>query len=140
MLSDERKQKARQLLKACDVGDGEAAAKLINDDFTFRFMEKAETWTVDGKEVSTTLDKATFLNYGVSAAENVTKDKLLNLSFDLTVGEGDHVMILGKSDALSLKGKPYQNNYVWYLRFTGNGISELREYCDTKHAHDVLFD
>jgi len=140
MTPDERKEKAKQLLKACDVGDGETAARLINDDFTFQFMEKAETWTVDGQEVSTTLDKATFLNYGVSAAENVTKDKRLNFSFDLAVNEGDHVMILGKSDALSLKGKPYQNNYVWYLRFTGDGISELREYCDTKHAHDVLFD
>jgi ketosteroid isomerase-like protein len=140
MTPDERKETARQLLKACDMGDGEAAAKLINDDFTFQFMEKADTWIVDGQEVSTRLDKATFLNYGISAAEQVTRDKRLNFSFDLAVGEGDHVMILGKSDAISLKGKPYQNNYVWYLRFTGDGISELREYCDTKHAHDVLFD
>lgn len=140
MTTDNRKEKATQLLKACDLGDGTAAAKLINDDFTFRFMEGAETWTVDGQEVPTTLDRDTFLQYGLSAADQVTSSKRFNFSFDLAVNEGDHVMILGKSDALSLKGEPYRNNYVWYLRFNGDGISELREYCDTKLAHDVLFD
>jgi ketosteroid isomerase-like protein len=140
MNSDERKEKAKQLLKACDMGDAEAAEKLINDDFTFQFMEKADTWTVDGQEVSTRLDKPTFLNYGLGAAEQVTSNKRFNFGFDLAVNEGDHVMILGTSDARSLKGDPYRNNYVWYVRFSGEGISELREYCDTKHAHDVLFD
>ncbi|MDG2003482.1 MAG: hypothetical protein P8J20_09145 [Novosphingobium sp.] len=140
MDADGMKEKARQLLKACDLGDAASAAKLINDDFTFQFMEKAETWVVDGQEVSTKLDKPTFLDHGLGAAEQVTSGKRFNFSFDLAVSEGDHVMILGTSNALSLKGEPYQNNYVWYLRFSGDGISELREYCDTKHAHDVLFD
>jgi len=140
MGADERKDKAMQLLKACDMGDGEAASALINDDFTFRFMENAETWTVDGQEVSTTLDRTTFLTYGITSAEQVTSDKKFGFAFDLAVSEGDHVMILGTSDTHSLKGDPYRNNYVWYVRFTGDGISEMREYCDTKHAHDVLFD
>jgi len=140
MSSGERKDKAKELLRACDLGDAEAAATLINDDFTFQFMEKAETWTVDGQEVSTKLDKATFLQYGLGAADQVTSNKRFNFGFDLAVNEGDHVMILGTSDAVSLKGDPYRNNYVWYVRFSGDNISELREYTDTKHAHDVLFD
>jgi ketosteroid isomerase-like protein len=140
MDADTRKERARQLLRACDTGDGEAAARLINDDFTFQFMEKADSWTVEGQEVSTKLDRAAFLEYGLSAAENVTKNKRFNFAFDLAVNEGAHVMILGTSDALSLKGEPYRNSYCWYVRFSGDGISELREYCDTKHAHDVLFD
>lgn len=140
MGPEEQKEKAKQLLKACDAGDADAAAALIADDFTFQFMEKADSWMVDGQEVSTKLDRATFLNYGVSAAENVTLDKVLNFSFELAVSDGPHVMILGQSNAKSLKGKPYNNNYCWYLRFSGDRISELREYCDTKHAHDVLFD
>ena len=134
MTADERKEKAKQLLKACDLGDAAAAASLINDDFTFQFMEKADTWTVDGQEVSTKLDKPTFLNYGLSAAESVTSGKRFNFAFDLAVTEGDHVMILGTSDALSLKGDPYRNNYVWYVRFSGDGISELREYTDSGPA------
>lgn len=135
-----RKQMAQQLLRACDIGDAPAAAGLINDDFTFRFMEQADSWTVDGQEVPTSLDKAAFLNHGLGAAEQVTSSKRFNFGFDLAVCEGDHVMILGTSDALSLKGDPYRNNYVWYVRFCGDGISEMREYCDTRHAHDVLFD
>lgn len=140
MTSEERKETARKLLRACDVGDAATAEALINEDFTFQFMEKADSWTVDGQEVSTRLDKPTFLAYGLSAADQVTSNKRFNFGFDLAVCEGDHVMILGTSDAVSLKGAPYRNNYVWYVRFAGDGISELREYCDTKHAHDVLFD
>lgn len=140
MTPGERKDKAKQLLRACDAGDADAAALLLNEDFTFRFMENAETWTVDGQEVSTTLDRTTFLTYGITSAEQVTSDKKFGFGFDLAVSEGDHVMILGTSDTHSLKGDPYRNNYVWYVRFTGDGISEMREYCDTKHAHDVLFD
>jgi ketosteroid isomerase-like protein len=140
MDGEEKKEMARQLLGACDRGDGEAAARLINDDFTFRFMEHAETWTVDGQEVSTTLDRDTFLDYGISSADQVTRDGKFGFAFDLAVCEGDHVMILGTSDTHSHKGKPYRNSYVWYVRFSGDGISEMREYCDTKLAHDVLFD
>jgi len=139
MELDEQKERARRLLKACDDGDREKAEALIADDFTFQFMEKADSWAVDGEVVSTKLDKQTFLVHGVGAAAQVTQDKL-NFSFDLAVSEGPHVMILGQSNAKSLKGKPYNNNYCWYVRFTGDRISELREYCDTKHAHDVLFD
>lgn len=139
MNSEDMKDRARQLLKACDAGDGDAAEALISDDFTFRFMEQAESWSVDGQEVSTTLDRGTFLQYGVTAAAAVTQDKL-NFAFDLAVCEGPHVMVLGTSNALSLKGEPYKNNYCWYVRFDGDRISMLREYCDTKHARDVLFD
>lgn len=140
MDSEKRKERAKALLTACDKGDGAAAAELINPDFTFQFMQDTSGWSVDGAEVSTRLDHDTFLNHGVSAAETVTKDKRLNFSFERAVCEGDNVMILGQSDALSLKGEPYRNKYCWYLRFDGERISELREYCDTKLANDVLFD
>lgn len=139
MGPDEQKERAKQLLQACDTGDAEAADALIAEDFTFQFMEKADSWAVDGEEVSTKLDRKTFLVHGVGAAAQVTQDKL-NFSFELAVSEGPYVMILGQSNAKSLKGKAYNNNYCWYFRFTGDRVSEMREYCDTKHAHDVLFD
>ncbi|MCX7864876.1 MAG: hypothetical protein N2423_07570, partial [Novosphingobium sp.] len=87
MTPEDRKEKARQLLRACDRGDAAAAAALINEDFTFQFMEKAKSWTVKGQEVPTRLDRQTFLAHGLSATDRVTSSKRFNFGFDLALCE-----------------------------------------------------
>lgn len=57
MTADERKQAALRLLSCADACEIDTGASLISDDFHFQFMERAESWTVDGKEVPARLDR-----------------------------------------------------------------------------------
>lgn len=139
MNSQQQKEKAKTLLLACDAGDVAAADMLIADNFTFQFMDHSASWSVDGHEISSKLDRETFLRQGVTAGEAVTRDGL-NFAFDLAISEGPHVAIFGKSNGTSKSGKEYANSYCWYVGFSGEKIAELREYCDTHLAHQVLFD
>jgi ketosteroid isomerase-like protein len=42
-------------------------------------------------------------------------------------------------NATSLKGGAYNNNYCWRIRFSGDKLCELLEFCDSHHAYEVLF-
>lgn len=139
MRSEQQKENAMALLRACDAGDAAAANALIADNFTFQFMDHSASWSVDGVEVASILDRDTFLTQGIAAGENVTRDGL-NFEFDLAISEGPHVALFGRSNGTSLKGEKYSNTYCWYVGFSGDKITELREYCDTHLAHRILFD
>jgi len=139
MNVDQMKDHATRLLMASASGDVETVRPLINEDFTFRFMQKAESWSADGKETSATLDKENYLAYGVPVSKQITQNGM-HFTVELILVDGDWVAIFGQSNATSLKGKPYNNNYCWRMRFSGEGVSEFREYCDTHHAYEVLFE
>ena len=139
MMADERKQLAIELLMACDKGDPETVDRLTNDDFHFQFMEKAASWSAEGQEVSTRLDKLNFLKFGVGAAKQVTRDGF-HFKVDQAICEGNVVALFGTSNATSHKGKPYRNNYCWKITFAGDRVSEFLEFTDTHHAHEVLFE
>lgn len=139
MTDEVKKDMAARLLHASAGGDVEGVRAVINPDFTFRFMQKAESWSADGIETSATLDHDNYLAYGVPVSRQITRDGM-HFTIELYVLDGDWMAVFGHSNATSLKGKPYNNNYCWRLRFSGNGVSELREYCDTHHAYEVLFE
>ena len=138
LTPDDRKRRALALLDAGDRADPDTAATLISEDFHFQFMERADSWIVDGLEVPARLDRAAFLKHGVTATRRMTRDGM-HFTVDLVLCDGDMVAIFGESHAVSFNGKPYNNSYCWRMRFTGALISEFREYCDTHHAHAVLF-
>ncbi len=133
------KDHAVRLLLASASGDVDTVRPLINDDFTFQFMQKAESWSAGGKETSTKLDKENYLAQGVPVSKQITRDGM-HFTVELILVDAPWVAIFGFSDATSLKGKPYHNNYCWRMRFSGVGVSEFREYCDTHHAYEVLFE
>ncbi|RYE58669.1 MAG: hypothetical protein EOP18_00790 [Rhizobiaceae bacterium] len=136
--AEDRKERAVRLLFCGDSGDAVTAAGLISDDFRFQFMERADSWSVDGKVVSARLDRAAFLQHGIGATKDMTRDGM-HFTVDLVLCDGDYVCIFGESHALSNRGETYNNSYCWRMRFSGELISEFREYCDTHHAHMVLF-
>jgi ketosteroid isomerase-like protein len=136
---DEKKQAAIRLQRALDAGDRDAVDELLHEDFEFLSMERAETWSVDGETVSSTLDKAQYLEFGVPACQKVTRGGM-KFTFELAACEGDHVFLLGDSHAISHNGKPYENCYCWYLRFSGDKIIHKREYRDTHLSRMVIFD
>jgi ketosteroid isomerase-like protein len=139
MTDDEKKAMAAKLLHGSASGDVEAVRSVIDEDFTFRFMQKAETWVADGIETSATLDRDNYLAYGVPVSNQITRDGM-HFTLELYVLDGEWLAVFGHSNATSLKGKSYNNQYCWRIRFSGQGVSELREYCDTHHAYEVLFE
>lgn len=138
MTSDEKKERALKLLACADACDVDTAASLIGEDFQFRFMERAESWTVDGNVVPARLDRETFLKHGVTATRMMTRAGM-NFTIDLVLCDGDYVCVFGESHAESHQGRAYNNTYSWRFRFSGEKIVEFLEYCDTHHAHEVLF-
>ncbi|MFV8816801.1 nuclear transport factor 2 family protein [Haliea sp. E17] len=138
MTIEQRKQNAVKMLHASARGDADAVRELINDDFQFRFMQQADSWSADGEEMSAALDKENYLAYGVPVAKQITRDGM-HFTEELILADGDYIVVFGHSNAVSLKGQPYNNNYCWRMRFSGDRISELYEYCDTHLAHEVLF-
>lgn len=139
MTSDDKKQAATDLLMACAAADRETVAALIHDDFHFQFMENAESWSADGQEFSTRLDKDTFLEHGVVICDQVTQDGM-RFTVNVALCDGDYVALFGESSATSLSGKPYNNTYCWRFIFKGDKVVDMQEYCDTRHAREVLFD
>lgn len=139
MIVEQMKDHAVKLLLASASGDVQTVRPLINDDFTFRFMQKAESWSADGKETSATLNKENYLAYGAPVSKQITRDGM-HFTVELILVDGPWVATFGFSNATSLKGKPYNNNYCWRMLFSGNGVKEFQEYCDTHHAYDVLFE
>lgn len=139
MTREEKQAMAATLLHGSASGDAAAVASVINPDFTFRFMQKAESWSADGIETSATLDRDNYLKSGVPVSNQITRDGM-HFTLELFVLDGDWLAVFGHSNATSLQGKPYNNEYCWRIRFSGEGISELREYCDTHHAYEVLFE
>jgi len=138
MTLEDKKALAIDLLMSCARGDATAVERLICDDFHFQFMQQADSWSADGEEVSSRLDKAQFLKFGVTAGETVTRD---GLRFDIeqALCEGDTVALFGTSEATALSGAPYRNTYCWRFVIADGRVSDMREYCDTHLAQEVLF-
>ena len=51
----------------------------------------------------------------------ITRDGM-HFTIELYVLDGDWMAVFGHSNATSLKGKPYNNNYCWRMRFSGVGV------------------
>ena len=63
----------------------------------------------------------------------------LGLRIDTVICEGDHCAIQAESNTVAANGKKYNNRYHFDIRFDGDKIAEVREYCDTNHAREVFF-
>jgi ketosteroid isomerase-like protein len=47
--------------------------------------------------------------------------------------------VQAESNTTAMNGKKYNNRYHFDIRFAGDKIAEVREYCDTNHAREVFF-
>jgi ketosteroid isomerase-like protein len=50
------------------------------------------------------------------------------------VGEGDRLVVEAESFATHVSGKPYNNQYLFLMRFRDGKIVEMKEYLDTQLA------
>ncbi len=138
MTAEEKKEAVIRLQKALDAGDRETVAELLHEDFEMRQMEIPDP-NDSGNPAPNTMDKAAYLEFGVPSCQRVTRGGM-NFTFELAACDGDHVFLLGNSHAIGHNGRPYNNVYNWYFRFSGDKIIHKREYRDTHHSRVVLFE
>jgi len=62
----------------------------------------------------------------------------LGLRIDTVICEGDRCAVQAESNTTAMNGKKYNNRYHFDIRFEGDKIAEVREYCDTNHAREVF--
>jgi uncharacterized protein len=63
----------------------------------------------------------------------------LGLKIHTVICEGDRCAVQAESNTTAANGKKYNNRYHFDIRFDGDKIAEVREYCDTNHAREVFF-
>jgi uncharacterized protein len=130
MTSAEKKELAVDFLSEFADPDPIKLATLFAEDFQWTVMTRMEGMPPmkgrDGiKNLAVTLK--TLMPGG------------LMLKFGTVICEGDHCAVQAESNATAMNGKKYNNRYHFYIRFAGDKIAEVREYCDTNHAREVFF-
>ncbi len=63
----------------------------------------------------------------------------LRITVEKIVAEGDDVCVQFVLEATTAKGRPYRNHYHFAFALRAGKIASVKEYVDTKYAHDVLF-
>ena len=130
MTPDEKKELAVDFLSEFADPDPIKLATLVAEDFQWTVMTRMEGMPpMKGRE-------------GIKNLEGTLKTLMpggLSMKFGTIICEGDHCAIQAESNATAMNGKKYNNRYHFYLRFAGDKIAEVREYCDTNHAREVFF-
>jgi ketosteroid isomerase-like protein len=130
MTPAERKEMALDFLREFEDPDPIKLATMVANDFEWKVMTRME-----GMPPTRGLE-------GIKNLARALKAMMpggLGLKIHTTICEGDHCAIQAESNTTAANGKKYNNRYHFYIRFAGDKIAEVREYCDTNHAREVFF-
>jgi uncharacterized protein len=130
MNAAEKKELATDFLKEFDDPDPARLATMIANDFEWKIMTRMEGMApVKGHDGLKTFLKGikTMMPGG------------LGLKIHTVICEGDRCAVQAESNTTAANGKKYNNRYHFDIRFDGDKIAEVREYCDTNHAREVFF-
>jgi ketosteroid isomerase-like protein len=127
MTAEGKKRAAMALVENAGQGNLEAVVPLISDDFVLEQMVRQPEG--DYSASGTRYDRESYLGF-LGLISQMTRTGM-NITFDLTIAEGDNVALFGKSDAVSPQGRIYRNAYCWHLAFAGSRICLMREFYDT---------
>jgi uncharacterized protein len=104
-------------------------------------MHENATWWVSGnlEGMSGTYDTQGFANL-ISGVADVYKTGALQITPVSMTAEGNKVAVETRSYAELKNGRVYEPSCHFLFEVAGNGkILHVKEYLDTKHAHDVFF-
>ncbi len=130
MTSAEKKELATDFLRNMRDMDPARLASMVTSDFEWKVMTRMEVMApIKGYEGLGNLVKSlkTMMPGG------------LGLRIDTVICEGDRCALQAESNTTAANGKKYNNRYHFDIRFDGDKIAEVREYCDTNHAREVFF-
>lgn len=130
MNSEQQKQRAIEFLNQLEHPDPDKLAAMMTDNFEYELMARMPG-------VPTRFNKEETLRDFVGMLKTMATNGF-NFRFDTPICEGPDVAVQGESRTVIANGKPYNNRYFFYLRFEGDKIACLREYCDTNHVREVF--
>src|SRR5215475_2686592 len=125
MTPAQQKERAIEFLSMLENPDPIKLETMIADDFEWRVMTRMEGFPpVKGKQALGAFSKGlkTMMPNGV------------NMKFGTVFSEGDHVSVQCESNTTAANGRKYSNLYHFYIRFAGDRVAQVLEYCDTNHA------
>jgi len=126
----EKKELATEFLSEFRDPDPARLATMISNDFQWQVMTRMEGFgPIKGKEA--------FKNF-IAMLKSMMPSGL-GLRIDTVICEGDRCAVQAESNTVAANGKKYNNRYHFDIRFDGDKIAEVREYCDTNHAREVFF-
>ncbi len=130
MTSAEKKELATEFLSEFRDPDPARLATMISNDFQWQVMTRMEGFgPLKGHE-------------GLKNLVRSIKSMMpsgLGLRIDTVICEGDRCAVQAESNTTASNGKKYNNRYHFDIRFVGDKIAEVREYCDTDHVREVFF-
>jgi uncharacterized protein len=130
MTPAERKELATEFLTELEDPDPAKLETMVASDFQWKIMTRMEGMPpVKGHAALKTFAKGlkTMMPGG------------LGLTIESVICEGNRCAIQAESNTTAANGKKYNNMYHFDIRFDGDKIAEVREYCDTNHAREVFF-
>jgi uncharacterized protein len=130
MTPAEKKELATEFLSEFEDPDPVRLATMVSSDFEWIVMTRMEGMApAKGHEGLKNLAKGikTMMPGG------------LGLKIYTVICEGNRCAVQAESDTVAANGKKYNNRYHFDIRFDGDKIAEVREYCDTNHAREVFF-
>ena len=130
MTSAEKKELATEFLSEFSDPDPARLATMIANDFQWQVMTRMEGFgPIKGHDG---------LRNFVAMLKSMMPSGL-GLRIDTVICEGDRCAVQAESNTVAANGKKYNNRYHFDIRFDGDKIAEVREYCDTNHAREVFF-
>jgi uncharacterized protein len=130
MTSAEKKELATEFLSEFKDPDPARLATMVATDFEWKVMTRIPGMPpVKGHDGLRNLVRAL----------KAMMPGGLGLKIETVICEGDRCAVQAESNTVAANGKKYNNLYHFDIRFDGDKIAEVREYCDTNHAREVFF-
>ena len=130
MTPAEKKELATEFLSEFEDPDPVRLATMVSNDFEWTVMTRMEG-------MAPTKGHEGLKNF--AKGMKVMMPGGLGLKIDTVICEGNRCAVQAESNTVAANGKKYNNRYHFDIRFDGDKIAEVREYCDTNHAREVFF-
>jgi ketosteroid isomerase-like protein len=130
--TERNKRIVKQFLEVFSTGNVENIVDGLHED---------ATWWVSGnlEGMSGTYDRQGFANL-IGGVADVYKAGALHITPVSMIADGNKVAVESRSYAELKDGRVYEPSCHFLFEIAGNGkILHVKEYLDTKHAHDIFF-
>jgi ketosteroid isomerase-like protein len=129
MTPQQQKERAVEFLKMLENPDPAKIEPIVADNFEWRLMTRMPGMDpVKGKAALK----------GFAHGLKTMMPNGINMTFGTVFSEGNNVSVQCESNTTAANGRKYNNLYHFYVKFDGDKIAQVLEYCDTNHAREVF--
>lgn len=129
MTPAQQKERAVEFLSMLENPDPAKIEPIVADNFEWRVMTRMQGFApVKGKEALK----------GFAKGLKAMMPHGLNMKYGTVFSEGNNVSVQCESNTTAANGRKYSNLYHFYVKFEGDRIAQVLEYCDTNHAREVF--